>query len=146
MPRMANVLLLREPSVDDPDRYHEIFHNAGYNSVSVPVLETSFTNLNALSHIIQEGPIIKGLKGVVVTSKRSCEAWGEALRLLHNEVQLSGGGHVLESKNSGVGRCVKLASTSCIQLYFVFSCVGPRAFLCRRRKDGLLPSGSPHLS
>ncbi len=143
---MVNVLFLREPSDDGPDCYHEVFHNAGYNSVSVPVLETSFTNLNTLSHIIQEGPVTKGLNGVVVTSKRSCEAWGEALKLLHDEVQVFGGGHILEPKKSRVGLCVKSASIPCIQMYFDFSWVGPRPFLCRRLKDGLLSSGCLHLS
>lgn len=112
--RMVNVLFLREPSDDGPDRYHEVFRTAGYNPISVPVLETSFTNLNALGHIIEEGPTPRGLNGVVITSKRSCEAWGEALNLLQEKVQLSVGGDVLEATQPRVGWYIRSALIPCI--------------------------------
>ncbi|PPQ99318.1 hypothetical protein CVT24_009186 [Panaeolus cyanescens] len=73
-----NVLLLREPSEDGPDLYETAFKTAGYNPVSLPVLETVFENLSTLSLIIRQGPMNRGVHGVVITSKRSCEAWGEA--------------------------------------------------------------------
>ena len=79
---MANVLLLREPSEDTPDRYQTAFSTAGYHPISVPVLETLCTNIPRLRNIIQEGPKALGYKGVIITSKRSCNAWREALQLL----------------------------------------------------------------
>ena len=79
---MANVLLLREPSQDSPDRYQTAFSAAGYHPVSIPVLKTIHTNISHLRDIIQEGPEALGYNGVIITSKRSCDAWKEALRLL----------------------------------------------------------------
>jgi uroporphyrinogen-III synthase len=79
---MANVLLLREPSEDIPDRYETAFSAAGYHPISIPVLETLYTNIPRLRDIIQEGPKALGYNGVIITSKRSCDAWKEALQLL----------------------------------------------------------------
>ena len=79
---MANVLLLREPSQDSPDRYQTAFSAAGYHAISVPVLKTLHTNTPHLRDIIQEGPKALGYNGVIITSKRSCDSWKEALQLL----------------------------------------------------------------
>ena len=81
---MANVLLLRELSQDIPDKYQTAFSAAGYHPISVPVLETLHTNIPHLRDIIQEGPKALGYNGVIITSRRSCDAWREALRLLSN--------------------------------------------------------------
>ena len=83
---MANVLLLREPSQDSPDRYQSAFSAAGYNSISIPVLKTLHTNIPHLRDIIQEGPKALGYNGVIITSKRSCDSWKEALQLLSKSV------------------------------------------------------------
>ncbi|CAA7262702.1 unnamed protein product [Cyclocybe aegerita] len=79
---MSNVLLLREPSSDSLDRYEVAFRSENYHPLSVPVLETVHTNISRLRDIIQKGPQLQGIQGVVITSKRSCDAWKEALQLL----------------------------------------------------------------
>jgi len=79
---MVNVLLLREPSKDTPDRYETAFSAAGHHPISIPVLETLHTNIPRLRDIIQEGPKALGYNGVIITSKRSCDAWSEALQAL----------------------------------------------------------------
>lgn len=76
----TRVLLLREPST--PDRYESTFTSAGYDPISVSVLDTLLVNLPALKDIIRDGPEARGFAGVVITSKRSCETWGMALGLL----------------------------------------------------------------
>jgi len=70
----GNVILLRTPTGSD-DRYETAFRDRGYNPLSVAVLETTYTNLEHLKHIITEGPGKRGYVGVVITSQRSCEAW-----------------------------------------------------------------------
>ena len=85
---MSNVLLLREPS-EGSDKYEKIFQSAGYHPISVPVLETSLMNVSALGDIIREGPEMRRLNGVVITSKRSCDAWQGALDSLRDELKLS---------------------------------------------------------
>lgn len=82
---MVNILLLREPSDPPPDRYETAFAFAGYEPVSIPVLETVHTNRETLLSLINEGPSANGVSGVVITSKRSCDAWGEALRMLQGD-------------------------------------------------------------
>ncbi|KAH9951198.1 tetrapyrrole biosynthesis uroporphyrinogen III synthase [Amylocystis lapponica] len=42
---MTNVLLLRSPAQDAPDKYKDSFRSRGYHPVSVPVLETVLKNL-----------------------------------------------------------------------------------------------------
>jgi uroporphyrinogen-III synthase len=78
---MVNILLLREPSDSPPDRYETAFSAAGYKPVSIPVLETVHTNLKTLRSLINGGHSANGISGVVITSKRSCDAWGEALKM-----------------------------------------------------------------
>ncbi|KAJ7903632.1 tetrapyrrole biosynthesis, uroporphyrinogen III synthase [Mycena olivaceomarginata] len=70
---MPNVLFLRAPQ--SPDRYESIFSTAGYKSSSVPVLETVFVNLEALTDTVRSGP---QHGAVIITSSRACEAWGRS--------------------------------------------------------------------
>ncbi|PCH42904.1 tetrapyrrole biosynthesis uroporphyrinogen III synthase [Wolfiporia cocos MD-104 SS10] len=72
---MSRVLLLRTPTADGPDRYETAFETRGYRPISVPVLETTYTNLDHLKTKVLEGPGKHGYNGVVITSGRSCEAW-----------------------------------------------------------------------
>ncbi|KAI6126525.1 tetrapyrrole biosynthesis, uroporphyrinogen III synthase [Pisolithus sp. B1] len=73
-----NVLLLRSPTSDVPDKYEAMFHTHGYSPISVPVLETTLVHLEQLADRIAEGPSVHRFTGVVVTSKRSIEGWGQA--------------------------------------------------------------------
>ncbi|PPQ65534.1 hypothetical protein CVT26_000491 [Gymnopilus dilepis] len=75
------VLLLREPTADGPDKYESAFTQAGYTPISVSVLETVLVNVPKLKDLIVKGPTSAGIEGVIVTSKRSCEAWREGLKL-----------------------------------------------------------------
>jgi uroporphyrinogen-III synthase len=85
-PYGTKVLLLREPSTPPtPDRYESAFLSAGYHPISLPVLETVHVNLPVLKDIICDGPKAHGFVGVVITSKRSCEAWAMALGILKEE-------------------------------------------------------------
>ena len=79
---MANVLLLRAPSSEGPDKYEGAFRQAGYSAVSVPVLETVLVNLEELSSTVGSGPALGGLGGVIVTSARACEAWASVVQTL----------------------------------------------------------------
>ena len=92
---MANVLLLREPSEETPDRYESAFSVAGYHPVSIPVLETLHTNIPRLRDIIQKGPKTFGYNGVIITSKRSCGAWREALQLLSDSALYDNDTHAI---------------------------------------------------
>ncbi|EKM52818.1 uncharacterized protein PHACADRAFT_149738 [Phanerochaete carnosa HHB-10118-sp] len=80
---MSNVLLLRAPATDGPDKYEAAFRAERYYPVCVPVLETVLVNGSELDETIRAGPEKTGLSGVIVTSARACEAWKEAvLRLV----------------------------------------------------------------
>ena len=72
------VILLRATSGDGSDRYEATFTSAGYLPVSIPVLQTTFTNLFRLAGIISTG----GYSGVIVTSARACEAWKVAVQIV----------------------------------------------------------------
>ncbi|KAI5991249.1 hypothetical protein EDD15DRAFT_2530850 [Pisolithus albus] len=74
-----NVLLPRSPTLDVPDKYEAVFRTHGYSRISVPVLETTLVHINKLADRIAEGPSVHRFTGVVVTSKRSIEAWGQAV-------------------------------------------------------------------
>ncbi|KAI6009784.1 tetrapyrrole biosynthesis, uroporphyrinogen III synthase [Pisolithus microcarpus] len=74
-----NVLLLRSPTLDVPDKYEAVFRTRGYSPISVPVLETTLVHLEQLAERIAEGPSVHHFTGVVITSKRSIEAWGQAV-------------------------------------------------------------------
>ena len=79
---MANVILLRATSQDSSDPYEEAFRNAGYQPMSIPVLETTLTNLDNLASVLRESPSTGGYTGVVVTSARACEAWKTVVKRL----------------------------------------------------------------
>lgn len=79
---MKNVLLLRAPAEDEPDRYEAAFEAKGYVPLSVPVLETVLVHIDVLRDKIENGPDAQALSGVIMTSKRSVEAWCEAIRLM----------------------------------------------------------------
>lgn len=68
-----NVLLVRNPSVDRPDRYHHHLESIGLHPFSVPVLETVYTNLGDLHNAVEGKSSSYG--GVIMTSSRSAEAW-----------------------------------------------------------------------
>jgi uroporphyrinogen-III synthase len=70
------VILLRAPSGDEHDKYEAAFASAGYLPVSIPVLQTTLTNISLLADIISAG----GYSGVIVTSVRACEAWKAAVQ------------------------------------------------------------------
>ncbi|KAI6119106.1 tetrapyrrole biosynthesis, uroporphyrinogen III synthase [Pisolithus croceorrhizus] len=74
-----DVLLLRSPTLDVPDKYEAVFRTHGYSPISVPVLETTLVHLEQLADRIAEGPSVHRFTGVIVTSKRSIEAWGQAV-------------------------------------------------------------------
>lgn len=76
---MTNVLLLRTPKPGD--RYDTELHAAGHVSVSVPVLETSFVNLETLASVLKAGS--NDFKGVVVTSARAAASWKAVLDDFH---------------------------------------------------------------
>ena len=82
---MGNVILLRDPSESTPNRYEAAFVAAGFHPVSVPVLETVHTNISDLAAIVRRGPEAQALAGVLITSKRSCEAWRKVLQLLQDD-------------------------------------------------------------
>ncbi|KAI6011215.1 hypothetical protein PISMIDRAFT_30489 [Pisolithus microcarpus 441] len=73
-----NVLLLRSPTSDVPDKYEAVFRTHGYSPISVPVLETMLVHIDKLADRIAEGPSVHRFTGVV-TSKRSIEAWNQAV-------------------------------------------------------------------
>ena len=68
-----NVLLVRNPSEDISDRYHQHLQSIGLYPHSVPVLETVHTNLGDLRNIVQRKS--SGYGGVIMTSSRSAESW-----------------------------------------------------------------------
>lgn len=76
---MSNVLLLRAPVGDGPDKYEAACTAAGYHPLCVPVLETVLVNGPEVDETIWDGPQRAGLSGVIVTSARACEAWKEAV-------------------------------------------------------------------
>ncbi|KAF9648114.1 tetrapyrrole biosynthesis, uroporphyrinogen III synthase [Thelephora ganbajun] len=68
-----NVLLVRNPPEDTPDRYHQHLQSIGLHPHSVPVLETVYANLGDLRDKVQEKS--SGYGGVIMTSSRSAESW-----------------------------------------------------------------------
>lgn len=82
------ILLLRAPPEGNDDRYSTAFASAGYNPLSVPVLETVPTNLASLKEIVSAGPVAEDYDGVIMTSARSCEAWKSVVRVLVEESSL----------------------------------------------------------
>jgi len=82
---MKNVLLLREPSLDTPDKYELIFSASGYHPLSIPVLETVHDNVEKFLNIILNGPSVERFAGVIITSKRSCDTLREVLSLIKQQ-------------------------------------------------------------
>ena len=68
-----NVLLVRNPPEDTPDRYHQHLRSIGLRPHSVPVLETIYTNLGDLRGIVKGKSSDYG--GVIMTSSRSADGW-----------------------------------------------------------------------
>ncbi|KAH9942853.1 tetrapyrrole biosynthesis, uroporphyrinogen III synthase [Amylocystis lapponica] len=79
---MTNVLLLRSPAQDAPDKYEDGFRSRGYHPVSVPVLGTVLKNLEELKECLSSGHLARGYGGVIITSRRACEAWSTAAQEL----------------------------------------------------------------
>ncbi|KAJ3570183.1 hypothetical protein NP233_g4574 [Leucocoprinus birnbaumii] len=79
---MPNVILLRAPVESPPDPYESTLRDSSFNPFSLPVLETSLTHLPELQSLISSGPQSKAFTGVIITSKRSCEAWNTATKNL----------------------------------------------------------------
>lgn len=79
---MPNVILLHTPTESPSDPYETALHGASLNASSIPVLETSFVNLPHLRSLILDGPQYRAFAGVIITSKRSCEAWMTAVKNL----------------------------------------------------------------
>ncbi|KAF5353240.1 hypothetical protein D9756_007891 [Leucocoprinus leucothites] len=77
---MPNVILLRSPAESQPDPYESTLLAASLNPYSIPALETSFTHLSDLQSLVSLGPQAKDYAGVIITSKRSCEAWTTAAK------------------------------------------------------------------
>ena len=87
---MDNVLLLRSPNGDGSDKYESAFQEAGYRTISVPVLETVLVNLEDLKSLIQTGAEGQNLSGVIITSARSCGAWREAVQGVVRQASTAG--------------------------------------------------------
>lgn len=82
---MANVLLLRSPTRDAPDKYEDTFRSYGYHPLSVPVLETVLENLDDLKAALTGGKITHAYGAVIITSGRACEAWRTAAVALEEQ-------------------------------------------------------------
>ncbi|KAF8890775.1 tetrapyrrole biosynthesis, uroporphyrinogen III synthase [Infundibulicybe gibba] len=78
---MDHILLLRSPSKGQ-DAYTSTLESAGFKTISIPVLQTDFTNTADLESIIKAGPLAAAFSGVIITSGRACEAWGNAVESL----------------------------------------------------------------
>lgn len=88
-----NALLVRNPSEDSPDRYHQHLSSIGLHPYSIPVLETIYTNLGDLREIVKGRSSDYG--GVIMTSSRSAESWDLIRRELPS-TQQDGSGDVGE--------------------------------------------------
>lgn len=95
---MYNILLLRAPSQESPDKYEKAFYDRGYKPSSIPVLETGAVNVLQLQTAISHGPAKGGFEAVVITSARSVEVWQEAIEaLLQDDVETSDTGIYVDS-------------------------------------------------
>ena len=63
---MSNILLLRAPSQDLPDKYETTFENRGYHPYSISVLETGAVNVDVLRTTISHGPKNGDFEAVVI--------------------------------------------------------------------------------
>ena len=87
---MTNILLLRAPSQDLPDKYETTFGNRGYHPYSISVLETGAVNVEELRTTISHGPKKGDFEAVVITSARAVEVWKEAIDALDNGTEDAG--------------------------------------------------------
>jgi uroporphyrinogen-III synthase len=67
----------------DEDR----FQDAGYYPFFLFALETAHVTPTTLCDVVREGLTGKGFNGLIITSQRSCEAFGKAFGLLEDEDQ-----------------------------------------------------------
>ncbi|KAJ3356640.1 hypothetical protein HDU83_000502 [Entophlyctis luteolus] len=65
-----------------PDPYIAAAHDAGYAALTVPIIETSFENINALVALLENNA--SQFTGIVATSKRAVEAMTVAWRSVVN--------------------------------------------------------------
>ncbi|KAG8700250.1 hypothetical protein FRC08_004819 [Ceratobasidium sp. 394] len=81
-----HVFLLKNPDTDSPhtDSYVSTLASHGLTSWIIPTLSHSFTEPDRLADIIGRGGGNE-YGGVVVTSGRAVDAWGNALRMLHGK-------------------------------------------------------------
>ncbi|KAG9103815.1 hypothetical protein FRC06_007792 [Ceratobasidium sp. 370] len=81
-----HIFLLKNPDTDAPraDTYISVLASHGLTSWIVPTLSHSFANPGELADIIGRGGG-KEYGGVIVTSGRAVDAWGNALRVLHGK-------------------------------------------------------------
>ncbi|KAJ7127091.1 tetrapyrrole biosynthesis, uroporphyrinogen III synthase [Mycena epipterygia] len=100
---MPGVLFLRAASQDaeSPDRYESISTASGYNSASVPVLETVFANMETLTDIVRRGA---QHEAVIITSGRACEAWSQVVGVLESEQASNQESHWLSTPFYVVGK------------------------------------------
>lgn len=126
---MKYVLLLRAPAEDGPDRYEAAFEEKGYVPLSVPVLETVLVHVDALRDKIVRGPEAQGLSGVIMTSKRSVEAWCGAIRSIPP----------LAETIQGVS-----CATVCLHGLIHLSGLADGPVLCRWGRDGGSRVADPH--
>jgi uroporphyrinogen-III synthase len=79
---MTNVLLLRNPSADTPDRYHEFLESLGFVPHSIPVLDTALTGIELMKEVLLNNS--SDYDGVIITSSRAAETWRLTVeRLIH---------------------------------------------------------------
>ncbi|RXK37643.1 hypothetical protein M231_05055 [Tremella mesenterica] len=71
-----NVILFRTPT--EQDTYHLTLSSLGYHPISIPVLMEEY-HISQLIQIIQNGPTYDG---IIISSKRSAEAWIRAVTSL----------------------------------------------------------------
>jgi hypothetical protein len=81
----AVILLKSPPRVLSTDAYVQLLEAAGYTPYFVEVLNSVFTNVQALEEILSSGPSQGSrVAGVVITSSRAADAWVYALSRVSN--------------------------------------------------------------
>ena len=77
---LLNVLLLREPTSDQPDSFKIALGSLGYDAHSLAVLETASKNEDGLQRILHGSPLSANLKGIIVTSARAANALKNSIK------------------------------------------------------------------
>ena len=90
------VLLFKDPTTDLS--YETTLGSKGLVAKCIPVLHTVHTNMAGLADYLSNAKKLE-IRGVITTSKRSCESLGEALKGL--------------CSNSGVGAAESLGRCNC---------------------------------